>query len=369
MTVPNASKVGLVLSGGGAKGAYQVGVLKALLELETQVDMVAGASIGALNGAVLASAPTLQVGVERLERLWLTLAESSPVSLNMPSYLGLLGAVGLRLNGVNYLESLLQAANKDSRKMSLNFPFISTLQKTLSNDSGLLCDKRVQALIDEYLDSAQIARGMPLFVSAFKSAGGMNDLLRILLAESGLAETADSEFIHLQSLPATEQKEALLASASLPMLYAPREIDGAHYSDGGQGGWQRMQGNTPITPLLHAGCNMVLVTHLSDGSLWSRHDFPEATVLEIRPQQSIARDAGIFGGAKDLLGFNSTKIPSWIDQGYTDTMHCVGGVRKANQARNALHFSEAAVTDSERRGQVADRTLESVLMRLRDVGN
>ena len=48
------AKVGLVLSGGGAKGAYQVGVCKALAELGTQVDMIAGASIGALNGGVLA---------------------------------------------------------------------------------------------------------------------------------------------------------------------------------------------------------------------------------------------------------------------------------------------------------------------------
>ncbi len=253
--------------------------------------------------------------------------------------------------------------------MGLNLPAISAVQKSLGGDSGLLCDKRVQTLIDEYLDPAQLARGLPLFVSVFKSAGGRLDLLRVLLAESGLSETPDSEFLHLQSLPVTEQKEALLASAALPMLYAPREIDGARYSDGGQGGWQRMQGNTPITPLLHAGCNMVLVTHLSDGSLWSRHDFPEATVLEIRPQQSIARDPGMFGGAKDLLGFNSTKIPSWIDQGYADTMHCVGRVRKASQARNALRFSEAAVTDSEQRGQVADRRLENVLMRLRDGGH
>ena len=50
------SKLGLVLSGGGAKGAYHVGVIKALYELGIQIDMLSGASIGALNGAVLLSA-------------------------------------------------------------------------------------------------------------------------------------------------------------------------------------------------------------------------------------------------------------------------------------------------------------------------
>ena len=64
-------KLGLVLSGGGAKGAYQVGVMKALVELGiTQIDGIAGASIGALNGAVLASAPDIKTGTERLTRLW-----------------------------------------------------------------------------------------------------------------------------------------------------------------------------------------------------------------------------------------------------------------------------------------------------------
>ena len=59
----HAPKTGLVLSGGGAKGAYQVGVLKALHELGANVDMVAGASMGALNGAVLASATSVPEGI------------------------------------------------------------------------------------------------------------------------------------------------------------------------------------------------------------------------------------------------------------------------------------------------------------------
>ena len=60
-------KCGLVLSGGGAKGAYQVGVVKALAEAGVRVDAVAGASIGALNGAIVAAAPSLADAAERLE--------------------------------------------------------------------------------------------------------------------------------------------------------------------------------------------------------------------------------------------------------------------------------------------------------------
>lgn len=58
-----------VLSGGGARGALQVGALRALLEAGERPDVVVGTSIGAWNGAVLASDPTL-CGVETMERAW-----------------------------------------------------------------------------------------------------------------------------------------------------------------------------------------------------------------------------------------------------------------------------------------------------------
>jgi len=357
--MPENMKVGLVLSGGGAKGAYQVGVLKALLELGTRIDMVAGASIGALNGAVLASAPSLETGVERLEKLWLTLAAASPLSVKIPSYLTLLLSAGLRMEGAAALDMLARVARIAAQRAGIHLPEQLNLL-----DSGILCDKPLQALMDEYLDTAALAQGLPFYVSVFKSLGGIIDLSRTLAAEFGLADTPDSEFMHIQSLSVAEQKEILLASAAIPMLFAPRQANGSLYTDGGQGGWQKMQGNTPITPLLQAGCNMVLVTHLSDGSLWSRHDFPETTILEIRPQSSFARDSGFFGGAKDLLGFDATKIPSWIEQGYQDTLHCVGRVMKAGTSRNELRSSEKALMDSEKRNASADAILEDAMSRL-----
>jgi len=46
-------KVGLVLSGGGSRGAYQIGVWQALRELGVKIDLVAGTSVGAINGAII----------------------------------------------------------------------------------------------------------------------------------------------------------------------------------------------------------------------------------------------------------------------------------------------------------------------------
>ena len=58
-----------VLSGGGSRGALQVGALQALLEEGIRPDMVVGTSIGAINSVWFAADPTLQ-GVETLRKLY-----------------------------------------------------------------------------------------------------------------------------------------------------------------------------------------------------------------------------------------------------------------------------------------------------------
>ena len=74
------NKIGVALSGGGALGAYQVGVLKAYVEDVGRLDVLAGSSVGALNMLVLASAPSLEEGVKRLERIWV---EEAPALLRL----------------------------------------------------------------------------------------------------------------------------------------------------------------------------------------------------------------------------------------------------------------------------------------------
>lgn len=341
--MPELHRVGLVLSGGGAKGAYQVGVLRALREMGTQVDVISGASIGALNGAVLAGAPSFQKGVERVERLWETLAQASPLKVSPMVYIKLMLAAGSTLA-------------PEARFLMLALGV---------KESSLLSEKPLMELMDEYLNTDELAKGLPLYVSVYRSLGELRDVQRCIVAAAGIKDTPDSEYLHLQSLPAAEQRNALLASAAIPALFKARSIAGNKYTDGGQGGWSKSQGNTPIQPLIDAGCNLVIVTHLTDGSLWSRHDYPDTTILEIRPQSTLTRGSGIFGSAKDLLGFDAEKIPSWIDQGYKDTMHCMGRVKEALEARVELNTSKQALAESERQGKQADAALESVLERMK----
>jgi NTE family protein len=65
----NSRKVGLVLQGGGALGAYQAGVYQALHEVGIEPDWVAGVSIGAINSAIIAGNPP-ERRVARLREFW-----------------------------------------------------------------------------------------------------------------------------------------------------------------------------------------------------------------------------------------------------------------------------------------------------------
>lgn len=345
-------RIGLVLSGGGAKGAYQVGVLKAILEAGTRVDAVAGASIGALNAGILASAPSLQIGVARIEELWLALASCSPMQHNLPAYFRLLLASGMTLT----MGAFVGQAKAAWQSVGLPLPAFLDV-----GDDGLLSSAPLHDMMNRYFDAEAISTGIPLYVSVYQSRGGLRDLAAAAAAELGLRDTTPSEFLHVQSLPKTQQKEALLASAALPLLFKPGQLHGAQFVDGGLGGWQTSQGNTPVGALLQAGINTVIVTHLSDGSLWSRHDFPSANVLEIRPKRSLKRD----GGARDLFGFDPLKIPSWIEQGYSDAQACLGSLTEAVSVRTALRESEASLTRGNAKQAALDDSLAAAMARLR----
>lgn len=317
-------KTGLVLSGGGAKGAYHVGVVKALAEYRIEVDIISGASIGALNGALLATSSSMQEGYERLNEVWQLLIQQSPIKFQMknlpiPYYLILLASFGLRLNAVPLLVM---------QKLLAHYGFGPDFFK---QDPRFLDNSPLTTLIDKYVNWQCLQQGKQLYVSVYKSKGGMSDLMGCLAAMLSLKDTAPSDFLCLQQLPEWEWKNALMASAALPMLYESQKIGGETYTDGGQGGWKTVQGNTPITPLINAGCNLVLVSHLSDGSFWDRTVFNETTVIELRPRKLIERD-----GIRDLLAFNATSINDWIEQGYSDTVASISRIKDALNNRNEL---------------------------------
>ena len=364
---PQGGGLGLVLSGGGAKGAYQAGVLRALTEEGVVATHVAGASIGALNGALVAAAPTQQAAVEHLQQLWNALAQQSPLQADasaaqrlaqsVPAYVMLLVSFGMTPAALRPLLALLAALGPLALKaapvarLAARLPaawreallsHLPLLEKLLPGPdavTGWLSNQPVKALLDEYLPAGGLPARVPLYVSLYPTEGAALDLMKLACTEMGLSQTPDSHFVHVQALPADEQKKALMASAALPLLFTPQAVNGQLYSDGGQGGWATLQGNTPIEPLLQAGCRAVVVTHLEDGSLWSRRSFAQqAEIIEIRPS-GIRRK----GRVRDVLGFDNRLIADWMEQGWQDTRACLGRIRDVLHAHAALHASGQAL--------------------------
>ena len=147
-------KTGLVLSGGGAVGAYQAGVVKALAECGTQISMVSGASIGAFNGAIIAASPDLSEAAVRLEALWDHLGNNQVLSVNRLVYFSLLKKLFQAMN-------LCQIPGRAGALLTTLLHHISTINR-FDNlmTQPLLSDGPLTVLMDHYLDTDDLADGL-----------------------------------------------------------------------------------------------------------------------------------------------------------------------------------------------------------------
>ncbi len=126
--------------------------------------------------------------------------------------------------------------------------------------------------------------------------------------------------------------------AAIPLAFPQREINGQFYVDGALGD------NIPLGSLAARGCTHAIVIHLDNGQIWNRHDFPEQTIIEIRPEQRINTfDTPIFGSVSSLLDFSGDRIAELKMRGYQDARRCLEpiiqtfqAVRDQRQSHNSL---------------------------------
>lgn len=354
------AKVGLVLSGGGAKGAYHVGVIQALQALNIKIDMLAGASIGALNGAVLLSATNEQEGLKHLNQLWDKLPQIKPIqskklsdlkehinidtSINASTYISLLLSAGLRLNPVGLAATLAHEGYKRFNLKSLE---------------GFCKEEPLTEMMNEFLNLDNLQKSLPFFISTyhledqdsalenfFTSLGAIKDFAK---AEILGLDNKQSNFYKIQDLNIEDQKKYILASAALPLIFMPQKNNqGQRCVDGGLGGALKAQGNTPITPLIEAGCTHVIVVHLDHGSLWHRHDFPDTNIIEIRPSQTLDLSFS------KLLDFSKENIDTLRQQAYIDTTQelkhiesLLTSVHNLKQNNQTMHTALNSLENSE----------------------
>lgn len=299
-------KLGLVLAGGGAKGAYHVGALQYLAELGFSPHIIAGTSIGALNGAVLASEQPFNQAVRRLSTLWDQLGRAEILRPNS-------GAV------LPVLSYAAQTLVPTFSTWSMNF---LVEQQLLRRHTAIFDPEPIERLLQEAVNLKNLQDGTELWVTVFPSLHipglkydwlmGLIDLLR---AQTGTS----AHWLRAQDCKDEGTLYSLLlASAAIPLAFPKRTVNGQHYVDGG------LADNVPLRALSKQGCTHAIVIHLQNGSTWNRHNFPQQTVIEIRPQQPIDKfDTPVLGDISALLDFSSDRITELKQRGYEDARRCM----------------------------------------------
>ena len=268
----NNNKIGLVFSGGGGKGAYEIGVWRALQEFNLchQISAIAGASVGALNAALFA-----QGDLALAEKLWQNM-EQGDVLYSAP--ISMLEKIG----------RLIIAMPGGTPAMAVSVVRMLRSKGTFSR-AGLL------SLMEKNIDASKVASlGLPVFATCRKKGS-------LKIRHFSLANADPSRLFSI-----------LLASSAIPFIFPPETIDGEQWFDGGI---PSIKGsNTPIQAVYDAGCRFIIAVLLDMDDLVDVTQFPDAKILFVYPQES---NGGFFSGALDFEGIHADRR---MEQGYEDTM-------------------------------------------------
>ena len=249
---------GIALEGGGAKGAYHVGAIKALRELGVNFEAVAGSSIGAINGAFIVADK-----LEALEKIWLSTEMKDMI------------------NGDTTLI-----------KEILKFDF--------KNDA-----EKKRALIIETLKSGG------LDVSPFKEKLKKvidEDLIRNSVIDYGLVTVSLTDLkpieCFIKDIPKGELVNYMIASANFP-AFKDEKIDNKRMLDGG------FFDNLPINLLLERGCDEVIAIRvMAIGRIRKIKDADKNKVIMIEPSEDLGK----------VLEIDPERAKTNIQMGYFDTM-------------------------------------------------
>ena len=315
--------IGLVLAGGGAKGAFQAGVWRAMctLGLADRVKFISGTSVGAINAAAFAAIRD----PEKICSFWRTRV-SEVVTPNFQA----LSFDAFRRAAENVI------AGK-------SFPF-----------HGLLDRMAIEDMIRRLLPAKWPQDAPQVTTTTLECRGGI------------LEELDSSAYrlrrFHLEEEPDHQRRVAkILASAAIPWGFDPVEIDGRRYVDGG---WDEKGGeNVPVAPLLRGDDTIGTLVVVRCNSRELEPDIPQIRarrklqIVEIRssttlrgifdglsgfvPDAGLMSDIPFVGPLAGNLGavgrklrswsgvfaFNSACVSQFIQQGYADGMAALRHLR------------------------------------------
>lgn len=255
----------IALEGGGAKGAYEVGVWKALAEAGVRFEAVAGTSVGALNGAMMVMGE-----LEQAIRLWENISFSQVFEAD---------------------DALLKKLY-DHRLSEVDF-------KTLLKDiieiirEGGLDIEPLRNLLSKWVDEEKIrASEKKLFLVTYS-----------LTDKRELDMDADD-------LEPGKLRDMLLASAYVP-LFQRKKLDGKEYVDGS------VYNIVPISSLLERGYREIIVIRIFGVGFEKRTKIPEdANIITVAPREKL-------GG---VLQFDAQQSRRLLTLGYYDGLRMLYGL-------------------------------------------
>jgi len=257
--------VGLVLEGGGAKGAYQIGAWKALRELGVKIDTITGTSVGALNGALIA-----QGDFDAAFDLWYNLKPSMVVKGD-PAVLERLFKYDVKAEDISIL--------------------IKYLSRVMGH--GGLDIEPLKNLLATYIDEEKVR----------------NSSIRLGIVTVSLTDFKPIE-VFIEDIPEGRLIDYLIASANLPIFKLER-LDEKLFIDGG------FYDNLPVRLMASSGKKEIVTIELKAPGIRKKVDDESLNIKSIAPLDDI-------GG---LLEFNQSTIRNNLELGYFDTQKEYKGLR------------------------------------------
>ncbi|CCJ33858.1 patatin-like phospholipase family protein [Caloramator australicus] len=222
---------GLVLGGGGAKGAYEIGVWKALRELDVPIKAVTGTSVGALNGAII-----VQGDFDVAYELWTTIS----------------------IENVINVEKEIVAAGEGGRK---TIPIINTIKNLITN--GGLDVSPLKEMLNKVIDEDKIRRS-PIDLG----------IVTFSLTDFKPVEVFKDE------IPEGKLVDYLLASACFP-AFKPHEIDNKKFIDGG------IYDNIPLSLMLKKDIKNIITVDISGVGFVKRVNKRGINIIEIKNSEDL----------------------------------------------------------------------------------
>lgn len=255
---------GIVLEGGGAKGAYQVGAWQALKEAGIKIKGIAGTSVGALNGAMMC-----MDDLERAERVWSHLTYSQVMDVE---------------------------DQKMERLLEEDTPFWEALSDVAKKmGEGGLDITPLKNLILEVVDEEKIRNSpVELYIKTF-SVDELKEL-----------------DIDLKRVEPGYMKDLLLASAYIYPLFKNEKLHGRKYIDGGA------INNVPLDSLVDRGYQDIIMIRIFGIGREKRVKIPEGTqIFTIEPRVNLG----------NIIDFNPEKSRRNMKIGYYDAQRMIYGLK------------------------------------------